>query len=627
MLMDGKIRILFLSANPSDTSRIRVDAEVREIWEKLEEGSARETFELICHPALRPSDLQRLLMKYRPHVVHFSGHGNLVKKIVFEGNFGKSKRIDTQSLVEVFKVFKDDVRVIFLNACLSRPQAQALAGVIDYTIGVEIIGDKAAVIFAGAFYRALAFGMPVQKAFESARAELKIRGITKTKGIELLIREGIDVTEPFMLSDKAVTHNPKKRLEESLRRVATGVSTSTESNLIRQEILDGRLILEIGEEVDENTAVVIEYAGDSEGAFYAEVNTATYRRLQEHLFPPPPGLAPPLPGLFVVGREESLTEVKGLLKSGSDIKHELNLTVVRGWPGVGKTTLVGIIGRDPEILQAFPDGVLWTSLERQPELMSKLAEWGYALGTDELLRAPLLDEAVLRLANLLRHRRMLLIVDDVWDAAHAIPFIKAATGTKCAVLVTTRLTSVAEALTRNEKRIFLLPVLTEENALKLLHHLAPSVVEQSPEQCLELVRDLGCLPLALHVAGRLLKAEAKMGLNASDLINGIREGSKLLPEPAPIDRAEGATLPTIQALLKRSTDELEESIRDCFAYLGPFAPKPATFDLAALKSVWQVENPNQIIRILVGHGLLEPVGNGRFQMHELLVQHARSLLI
>jgi hypothetical protein len=185
---------------------------------------------------------------------------------------------------------------------------------------------------------------------------------------------------------------------------------------------------------------------------------------------------------------------------------------------------------------------------------------------------------------------------------------------------------VAEALTTDEKRIYVLPVLSEDRALTLLRYLAPLAVEHAPEECLELIRDLECLPLALHVAGRLLNARARMGLSVSDLIDSIRDGTSLLPEPAPPDRAEGDTIPTIHALLKRSTDELDELTRDRFAYLGPFSPKPATFDLSALKAVWQVEDPTQIIRILVGHGLLEPVGSGRFQVNELLVKHARSLL-
>ena len=264
--------------------------------------------------------------------------------------------------------------------------------------------------------------------------------------------------------------------------------------------------------------------------------------------------------------------------------------------------------------------------------MSKIAQWGRSLGTDDLLRIPGLDEATEKLARLLRDKRMLLIVDDIWNVAHALPFVRAAANSRCALLATTRLTSVADSLAKlntsrnSEDDVYVLPVLTEENALILLRYLAPAVVEEHFDECLELVRDLECLPLALHVAGRLLKEEARLGLDVNDLITGIRTDAKLLDEPAPLDRAEGATLPTVDVLFRRSTDRLDPVTRECFAYLGVFAPKPATFDLEAMKAVWMVDDPKPIIRKLVGYGLLEPVGTGRFQMHALLVQHAGSLL-
>ena len=141
---------------------------------------------------------------------------------------------------------------------------------------------------------------------------------------------------------------------------------------------------------------------------------------------------------------------------------------------------------------------------------------------------------------------MLLIVDDVWNASHALPFVRAAANSRCALLATTRLVSVADALARldtprnSDENVYVLPVLSEENALVLLRYLAPAVVEEHFEECVQLVRDLECLPLALHVAGRLLKEEAKMGLGGViDLITGIRTDAKLLDELAPLDRAEG----------------------------------------------------------------------------------------
>lgn len=87
------------------------------------------------------------------------------------------------------------------------------------------------------------------------------------------------------------------------------------------------------------------------------------------------------------------------------------------------------------------------------------------------------------------------------------------------------------------------------------------------------------------------------------------------------------TTPKIAALLQESTDLLDDFTRDCFAYLGAFAPKPATFDLEAMKSVWKVEDPKPILRTLLNHGLLEYVFElDRFQMHSLLVMQAQSLL-
>lgn len=127
----------------------------------------------------------------------------------------------------------------------------------------------------------------------------------------------------------------------------------------------------------------------------------------------------------------------------------------------------------------------------------------------------------------------------------------------------------------------------------------------------------------------MLNVEASYGLSVTDLLAELREGTRLLEAQAPADRTDLAneTTPTVAALLQRSTDRLDQTTRDCYAYLGIFAPKPATFDLAAMKAVWQVENPEPITRTLVDRGLLEFVKEiGRYQMHALLVMHAKSLL-
>ena len=146
-------------------------------------------------------------------------------------------------------------------------------------------------------------------------------------------------------------------------------------------------------------------------------------------------------------------------------------------------------------------------------------------------------------------------------------------------------------------------------------------------ECEQLIEDLERLPLALQVAGRLLHSEQRLGWGIHELLADIRAGAALIRADAPADRTERETIPTVSALLRKSTDRLDIETRGYFALLGAFAAKPATFDLDALRNIWRVSDPKPFVRELAGRGLLEPVGPGRFQMHALLKAHARSLLV
>lgn len=417
------------------------------------------------------------------------------------------------------------------------------------------------------------------------------------------------------------------QLKAALQRLAEGTSNDDDRLAVQQALLAGDLVYTTGERnvaIDRDATGAIIITGDQNQLRF-DLPEAAYAQLRDRLFPTPKGIPPPFPNLIFIGREEALRDIKELLGISGTASTGSRQAIIRGWPGVGKTTLVSMLSHDPDVAVAYPDGVLWTSLDQDPALMSILAAWGRALGSDDLLKAPTAGEAIERLGAKLQHKRMLLIVDDVWDPGHGALFQKAQ-GSNCGLLITTRLPEVADALAQIERNIYRLPVLTEEDALKLMRILAPAVVNQQPDECLELVKDLECLPLALHVAARLLRSESRKGWDVTDLLTEIREGAAVVKALAPADRVEGKTIPTVQALLKKSTDVLDEHARDCFAYLGVFAPKPATFDLKAMKAVWQVDDPKPIVRDLVDHGLLEPVEHERFQMHALLVKHARSLL-
>jgi len=196
--MTEKIRILLFSANPWNTSRILVDEETREIFKRLNEGPYRECFELVNYPATQPGDLQRLLLTHRPHIVHFSGHGSRQHRIVLNGLHGRGKMIYQQGLTDVFALYNGHVRLVFLNACFTKTQAQSISEVVNYSIGTSrAIGDKVGVAFAGAFYRALGFGWSIRDAFESAKAELALTKTPRSRGIELFVRNGVSDNDQF----------------------------------------------------------------------------------------------------------------------------------------------------------------------------------------------------------------------------------------------------------------------------------------------------------------------------------------------------------------------------------------------------------------------------------------------
>jgi hypothetical protein len=169
------IRILFLGSNPRDSLRLRLDEEVREIDQALARADLGKSFELCQKWAVRGSDLQFHLLRHRPRIVHFSGHGSEENAIFLESDQGESRPVTGPALARLFAQFNRHIRCVVLNACYSDDQAAAIAEHIDCVVGMstEVI-DQVAIRFAASFYQALAFGCNVQAAFEMSCSDLDI---------------------------------------------------------------------------------------------------------------------------------------------------------------------------------------------------------------------------------------------------------------------------------------------------------------------------------------------------------------------------------------------------------------------------------------------------------------------
>ncbi len=171
-----RIKILFLAANPTETARLRIDEEARAIDQALRLAEYRN-FALLTHWAVRLEDLQQLLLRHQPDIVHFSGHGE-GGEIIVQDAAGQSAPLRAPALRNLFQILHDNVRCVVLNACSSAAQAAAIAEVIDAVVGMpEALSDDAARQFSTAFYSALGYGRSVAEAFQLGCGQIDLNNL------------------------------------------------------------------------------------------------------------------------------------------------------------------------------------------------------------------------------------------------------------------------------------------------------------------------------------------------------------------------------------------------------------------------------------------------------------------
>jgi diguanylate cyclase (GGDEF)-like protein len=197
-----KLKILFLASNPRDTPILQLDEEIRSISEKIRASEFRDCLDLFSAWAVRADDLLQILNQYKPHIVHFSGHGNEQGEIILINESGVSKPVSQQALTSLFKTLKDNIKLVILNSCYSRMQAEAIANTIDCVIGMNAaIGDRSAAIFAAAFYRAIGFGRTIKEAFDQGITSLLLEGSFEDTTPDLIVGKKIIPDQIILLNE------------------------------------------------------------------------------------------------------------------------------------------------------------------------------------------------------------------------------------------------------------------------------------------------------------------------------------------------------------------------------------------------------------------------------------------
>ncbi|MGK5111171.1 DUF4062 domain-containing protein [Geodermatophilus sp. CPCC 205506] len=295
--------------------------------------------------------------------------------------------------------------------------------------------------------------------------------------------------------------------------------------------------------------------------------------LSERFGPPeaPPAAAPrtwqlPTPPNRLVGRATELAELHGLLTTGSS-----RLVTLVGPGGIGKTRLAMAAAED--VRTEFPDGVVAVMLAsvRSPEAVP--GQVASALGLPETFgRAP--ADAV---ADLLRSRRMLLVLDNLEQVVDAAPLVGRwlAEAGQLRVLATSR-----EVLHLTGERVYPVPPLpvgeglsagelAGSDAVALFVDRARAagpdlVVDAHQLRTIgEIARRLDGLPLAIELAA------ARVSVLDPDVILQRLDRRLALLTGGPRDAA--ARQRTLSATMQWSYDLLDERERVLFARLGTFA--------------------------------------------------------
>jgi hypothetical protein len=194
--MTDRIRVLFLASDPfRDQAPLRLDEEVRAIDHALRRGSA---VELVAHFATRTRDLQDALMRHDPQVVHFAGHGGDPGVLYLGDEYGRPRPVGKEALAKLFGILDEWIKVVVLNGCDTLPTVEALGEVVDYAIGMNRpLTDAAAIVFAEAFYGALAMGRTVKDSFDLGVNQPEIEGSDESATPVLRIRPGVDPAVPL----------------------------------------------------------------------------------------------------------------------------------------------------------------------------------------------------------------------------------------------------------------------------------------------------------------------------------------------------------------------------------------------------------------------------------------------
>jgi len=346
--------------------------------------------------------------------------------------------------------------------------------------------------------------------------------------------------------------------------------------------------------------------------------------------PPPLGKlisVPSLPAHFL-SRTEGLTKLRDALRADLDAPVVIGGATAKiglhGMGGIGKSVLASELVRDRKVREAFEDGIVWVGLGSLPHLAERMREVHRALGGDGAFENE--HEGKVRLKELLANKSVFLVLDDAWRREDVDAFD--VLGPRCRALITTRDVGLSTSLSGTH---YVVELLTESEALHLLAITTGVESDPLPPEAQEVLAECGKLPLAVALAGGMVRA----GTPWQDVRDALREHElEFLEDP----HAQNEQHVNLWRTIEVSVRVLSEDVQRRLAELAVF-PEDERVPNAAVCTLWQQTgnlSPRHARKLLVDlhqRSLIQLVGQadssvgdfGNLSLHDLIYDYCVRL--
>ncbi len=336
-----------------------------------------------------------------------------------------------------------------------------------------------------------------------------------------------------------------------------------------------------------------------------------------------PFQAPP-PAADHAPRTTEVTQMKGYFV---DVNGQLQAKTVglHGFGGAGKTTLARLFCADAEVRAACHDGILWVPVGKNPpEPRAQIADLAIALEGD-CNGCTTLQGAKGRLQAALAGKKLLLVIDDVWDEAQVKDILEVSPS--CARLITTRNTFTLPF----EATLVDIGTMQEGDARRLLSAGLPAGEEG---RFTALAQQLGNWPVLLRLANRALRRRVGQNTPLTGALDAVEREMNRKGVLA-FDPATNATErdQAVAASVDASLELLSVDERQRYGELAVF-PQDVPIPLARAAELWELtaglafeESEDLVTSRLEPLSLLDyDGGTATIQIHDVMRRYMSAKL-